>query len=457
MDPAQWWRALHDPQLDSLIERAIRANLDIDIALTRLQEARTRLAGTASGILPQLGVGGGAAHGTGSDLARGRAPQTLVSAENTGRLAQVEQVIGFDAGWDIDLFGKYRREIEAARYDAQAAVWARNAVLIAVVADVARAYVDLRGLQMRLAITRRDAASAQQFHDLVQARYERGLTNELDVNVANRELATLHAAIVPLLAQSNAVQYSIAVLLGQFPEELDAGLAKPGLIPALPQGVEPGLPLDLLKRRPDIQEAERQLAAATARIGVATANLFPRLAITASAGVQSASIGNAPGSHIWSVGPALYWPLLDFGALDAQVSVADLHTHERLVAYRRTVLAAVRDADTAIGNFAAEQQRLQRLEEAMVASERAVSLAAQRYERGLTDLLNVVDAERQQYALEIEYAAAQQSAAEAFVGVYRALGGGWEAYQDIPPLHHRPLPAVLAALRSVVLHEDPQR
>jgi NodT family efflux transporter outer membrane factor (OMF) lipoprotein len=309
---------------------------------------------------------------------------------------------------------------------------------------------------MRLAITRQDVASAQQFRDLVQARYDRGLTNELDVTLANRESASLRAQVAPLAAQLSAVQYSIAVLLGQYPEELIAELDQPGLIPALPQGVEPGLPLDLLKRRPDIQMAERQLAAATARIGVATADLFPRVALTAGAGAQSATIGNVPGSHIWSVGPSVYWPLLDFGSLDALVSVADLKTHEQLVSYKRTVFDAVRDADTAIGNFAAEQDRLKNLDVAMVASERAVSLASQRYDRGLTDFLNVVDAERQEYELENEYAVTQQSAADAFVSLYRALGGGWEQYQGVPSIR-RPLPAVLAIFRRLAVNEDPQK
>jgi outer membrane protein TolC len=216
------------------------------------------------------------------------------------------------------------------------------------------------------------------------------------------------------------------------------------------------LPLELLKRRPDIQEAERQLAAATARIGVATADLFPRLGITAGVGTQSSRLGNVPGSHIWSVGPSVYWPLLDFGALDAKVSIADLQTHERLLSYKRIVFEAVRDADTAIGNYAAEQDRLTNLDVAMVASERAVSLASQRYDRGLTDFLNVVDAERQQYALENQYAATQQSAADAFVGLYRALGGGWEQYQSVPSIH-RPLPAVLAIFRRAAVSEGPQK
>jgi len=254
----------------------------------------------------------------------------------------------------------------------------------------------------------------------------------------------------------HAVQYNIAVLLGQDPDELSAELDKPGLIPALPAKVEPGLPLDLLKRRPDIQVAERQLAAATARIGVATADLFPRVALTAGVGTQSARIGNVPGSHIWSVGPSVYWPLLDFGSLDALVSVADLKTHEQLVSYQSTVFAAVRDADSAIGNFAAEEERLQDLDVAMVASERAVSVASQRYDRGLTDFLNVVDAERQEYALENEYAASQQSAADAFVSLYRALGGGWEQYQNVPAIR-RPLPAIMAIFRRLASSNDPQK
>jgi NodT family efflux transporter outer membrane factor (OMF) lipoprotein len=456
VDLAQWWRSLKDPQLDSLIERAIRANPDIEIALTRLQEARTQEAVFVSDILPAAGVGGGAGHGTGSDLARGRAAPALTSADNTTGVGEIHQVVGFDAGWEIDLFGKYRREIEAARYDAQAAAWTRNAVLISVVADVARAYVDMRGLQMRLDITRRDVASAQQFRDLVQTRFDRGLTNELDVTLATRELARLQSEISPLAAQINAAQYSIAVLLGQYPEELSAELEEPGLIPAIPEQIAPGLPLELLKRRPDIQEAERQLAAATARIGVARADLFPRLAITGGVGTQSSSIGTGQGSHIWSVGPSLYWPLLDFGSLDALVSIADLQTHERLVSYKRTVVDAVRDADTAISTFAAEHDHLRDLDVAMTASERAVSLASQRYDRGLTDFLNVVDAERQEYELEIEYAATQESAADAFVSLYRALGGGWEQYQDVPAIR-LPRPAILAIFRRPAVAEDPQK
>ncbi len=240
VDAAQWWHALNDPQLDALIERAIRANPDIEIALTRLQEARTAQAGLTSTLLPQAGAGAGAAHGSGSDLTRGRAPEALVAGDNGARGGPIQQVVGFDAGWEIDLFGKYRREIEEAKYNTRAAAWARNAVLIAVIADVARAYVDMRGLQMRLAVTRQDVATAEQFRDLVHARYDRGLTNELDVTLADRELATLQSEIAPFVSAINALQYAIAALLGDYPQALAAELAKPGLIPAIPAQVAAG-------------------------------------------------------------------------------------------------------------------------------------------------------------------------------------------------------------------------
>jgi NodT family efflux transporter outer membrane factor (OMF) lipoprotein len=455
VDLAQWWHALNDPELDSLIDRAIRANPDIEIALTRLQEVRTQQAVLVGDALPTVAASGAAGRGTGSDITRAGALAALRAADNKGSLEQIRQLGGFAASWELDLFGGYRRAIEAGNYDIEAAAAFRNAALISVVADMARDYVDMRGLQMRLAIIRDNIAIAEQSRDLQQTRFDRGLTNELDLQLANRELATLRSELPPLQSAIQAAQYSIAVLLGQYPEDLAAELAQPGTLPDLPEAVEPGLPLDLLQRRPDIREAERQLGAATARIGVATANLFPRVAISGGLGTQSASIG-AQGSHIWAFGPSVYWPLLDFGALDALVGIADLQAHERLIAYRKTVIDAVQDADTAIASFVAQEQRLTNLAEAMIASERAVSLAQQRYDRGLTDFLNVVDAERQQYSLEDEYTASQQSAADAFIYLYKALGGGWEQYQDIPAIR-RPEPAVIAGFHRLVAGDDPQK
>jgi NodT family efflux transporter outer membrane factor (OMF) lipoprotein len=290
-------------------------------------------------------------------------------------------------------------------------------VLTSVVADVVRAYVDLRGFQAQLGILRKASDVLRESLRIVSIRYQRGITNELDVALATRELDAFEAQVVPLEAEVGASQYALAVLLGEYPENMVQELAKPTLIPSMPGAAAPGVPLDLLRRRPDIQQAERELAGATARIGVATANLFPQVALVGSIGAQGQAWGTTPNvsKHIWSFGPGAIWPLLDFGALDAQVNIADLEAHLRLVNYRRTIINAVQEVDTALDAYTAQQDRLKNLGEAMIAGQRAVDLSTERYNRGLTDFLNVIDAERQFYDLQEQYAATQVSQGEQFV------------------------------------------
>ena len=456
VDLAAWWQALKDPELDSLIARAIGGNPDVLIALDRLQAARTYEAAIIDTVLPEAegSIGGG--RGTGSDLTRGRASPTLRSANNSAGLTQINVAGGFDALWELDVFGKYRREIEAARYDTEATRAARNGVLVSVIADTARAYVDLRGLQVRASVLAAAIDVLRESLRIVNIRYERGITNELDVTLATRELATLEAQAAPVAAQMQAAEYTIATLLGVYPEDIVKEFASKAMVPAVPGAVATGLPVDLLRRRPDIQQAERELAGATARIGVATASLFPSVAISGAIGFQRQQAPGLPttGAHIWSYGAAAAWPLLDFGQLDAQVEIADLHTRALLVNYRKTIQGAVREVDTNIGLYAAEQLSLGKLETALVASQRAVSLANERYERGLTDYLNVVDAERKEYDIEEQYTGAQVAAAEEFIELFRSLGGGWENYQTLPPIH-RPEPAVIAMFQRVLSRSDP--
>jgi len=238
---------------------------------------------------------------------------------------------------------------------------------------------------MELAEARRGVDAARQTLEFVEARYKGGFTNALDLTLAQRELATLRARLAPLAAQVRAAQYTIAVLLGQYPETLADELESPRAIPPIPPQVQAGLPLDLLHRRPDIREAERQLAAATARIGVATAELFPHLAVTAALGVQYPGLADSlgGGNSIWSVGPSAFWSLLDFGTLDALVDIADLRTREQLVIYRATVINAVREVDAAISQYSAQRDRLDNLGDALVASQQAEGYASERYKRGL--------------------------------------------------------------------------
>jgi outer membrane protein TolC len=233
---------------------------------------------------------------------------------------------------------------------------------------------------------------------------------------------------------------------------LGGELKPPATIPALPGKVDTGLPLDLVRRRLDIREAERNLAGATARIGVATANLFPHVSLSAATGLQSPARVASSG-FIGAVGPSVSWSILDFGTLDAMVGIADLRTRGFLLNYKQTIIRAVEQVDTAMTQYAAQQDRLGSLDNALAASLAAVTLASERYERGLTDFLNVLDAQRAEFELEKQYVIAQETAAHHLVNLFKALGGGWEDHLSLPPIR-KPQPAVFAAFRELLRPKD---
>jgi NodT family efflux transporter outer membrane factor (OMF) lipoprotein len=446
----RWWRALHDQELDSLVDRAVAGNPDVEIALMRVQQAREQEVVAIGAALPQVGISSGEAVSSGNNPTKGRVSQTLNSGVNTTGYQAVTQVSGFDAGWEIDLFGKYRRALEAAIDDTEAALELRNAVLITVVADVARNYVILRGLQAQIAAVRENTVNARKTVDLVQTRFDRGLTNELDVILAKRELATLQAQLPPLLSQAVETESRIALLLGKYSRDLTGELDRSKAIPHTPERIRAGQPVQLLRRRPDIREAERQLAAATARIGMVTADLFPSIALTAGLGEQGgpevAGASHPLHAPLWSFGPGAYWPVLDFGRLDAAINVAEFRARALLINYEKVVQAAVEDVVDAIKRYREELARLRSLGVALEQSRRAVTVSTERYDRGLTDFLNVLDAARQEYLLEIQVATEQAQVAVQYVALYKALGGGWELFQDIPPAPE-PQPAISAMVR----------
>lgn len=462
---ASWWRTLGDAELDSLVQRAVRGNPNVLIALDRLQAARLFEAGLTGTVLPAADASAGYGRGTGSDQTRGRIGEPLHAATNTRGLTDITTVGGFDAVWEIDIFGRLRREMEQARYNAQAAADARNAVLVSVIADVARAYVDLRAAQMRAAVLLSVADALRQGVNIATERYQRGITNELDPTLEKRELATVEAEIPIANAEVSAGEYAIATLLGEYPESLIQELSPPSMIPAVPATIIPavpasvsvGLPLDLLRRRPDIEEAERQVASANAGIGVATAELFPQVIATGALGFQRGSTGTATlGQHIWSAGPGVIWPLLDFGVLDARVQIANFETRAALENYKATIETAVQQVDSSLTRFSAEEQSLASLNDALTASKRALTLATERYNRGIIDYLNVVDAQRQEYVIEEQYVSTQASVDEQYIDLYRDLGGGWQRFDKIPSVP-RPLPAVIAIFRDTLARSNPGR
>ena len=449
VDLTQWWRSFRDPQLVALVERSIVANPDIAIALSRLQQARALQFVAMGAALPKGELSAGAAYGTGSDNTRARIAETLHSAANTGGYDHVDEAGGFVTAWELDIFGKLRREIEASQLDALAAAKARDAVLVSVIADVARAYIELRGFQAQIAVTRSNIESARRRVQFVRDRFNQGLTNELDVTLAQRQLAAFEARLGPLTGQVQSSQYVIAVLLGQYPESLVKGLRTGGPAPRFPATVPTGLPVDLLQRRADIQQAELEIGVATARVGSAIADLFPRVAVTSALGGQGgprASTGT-PITFIGAIGPSLYWPVLDFGTLDARIEAADFRAREALLRYKAKVLGAVQEVDQAIAGYNGQQSRLNSLSRARSAALDAVRLSTERYERGLTDFLNVLDAERERFEIEAQYEISRRTAGVQLVALYKALGGGWERYQAVPPIRV-PEPAIIAAARE---------
>ena len=293
--------------------------------------------------VPQLNASAGGGVGTGDDNTKGRAAQALRNGENPDNLASRTAVGGLDAEWEIDFFGKIASRVQSQVYTAEGLREARDWVYVVMAADIARLYFDLRARQDRLQILYRSIDAAQKVVDLTQTRLDRGLTNELDVLLAKRELETLQADVDPLKALIESNGYAIAVLLGEYPEAIARQLRRTAAVPRLPAGAPVGTPVDLLRRRPDIREAERYLAASVADIDARTADLFPNVAITAGGGAQGGT-RSGPGipiTWIGSVGPTLDAAILDFGALDAKVEIADFRAHELAAAYKQTILVAV--------------------------------------------------------------------------------------------------------------------
>ena len=440
IDLARWWESFDDAELNSLVRRSIESNLDLRIAIARLQETRELEWATVGGYVPGLGSIGASftatgARGSGTNSTAGREPGSINSAINASGLKQVTHDIGIDATWELDLFGRMGRLAEAVQADTQAAVEARNDVLLTLIADVAHNYVEVRTLQLRLEIAQEYVDTERRTVKLVRLRRERLIGNQLDVALAERQLSAALSRVAPLQSAIAAAQRRVAVLLGEFPEALRGELDRPGPLPALPPGVAPGLPAALLRRRPDIRNAERQLAAITARAGVATADLFPRVVFVSGAGFEGQGLGITPviNKNIYSIGPALYWPFLDFGRLEALVLALDFQGQQSFYTYRRTVINAVREVDDALTGYSAAQDQLRQLSDAVASSNEAVQLATERFQNGLTDFLNVLDAQRSLDDLQDQFAWRNSRKWTSSSCCTKLLGGGWEGYETPRP------------------------
>lgn len=455
-DLAHWWEAMHDPELNSLLSRAVAHNLDVQIAIYRLQQSRALLTQFVGQALPDLVLSGVGGQGTTSNISRGGLVDgPLAASVNPSGLRQVSEVLGVDAEFELDIFGNLRREGQALAADTVAAAEVRNQVLVTLLGDVARTYADMRALQKRVSIAEMAIDVQRNAADVERQRFQRGITNELDSALADREVETTEASLPPLQAELLMAKRNLAVLLGEEPDALLHELDAMAPLPRPPAEVGSGLPIDLLRRRPDVRQAEAQLIATNARLDVATSFLYPRVFLTAAGGFEGQGLGREPIVYrgIWQAAPAISWPLLDFGTVDANIQAWNQATRAQAASFQKTVLVAINEVDNDLTTYDAERRRLESLSRALADAQRALDLATQRYNRGIIDYLNVLDAQRSLFALQDQQAISENFAVADFVNVCQSLGGGWEGFAPPPPLK-APLPAILATVRDAVGKSD---
>jgi len=414
---AAWWQEFGDPELDGLVRRALGANLDLRIALDRVRAARAVFVERNFDYAPHVQLDGGYAHS--NEQGPGFGP---------GRVDIESDTLGFDAAWEIDLFGHVRRSVEAARADLGAEQSSFRDAEVTVAGEVARSYFELRGAQKRLAVARQNLASEQTTLELTQLREQAGRGSELDVQRSRARFKATEATIPSLEATERQAGYRLAVLLGERPGALDEELqAIP--IPAYAKALPIGDPTELLRRRPDVRAAERQLAAATARVGVATADLFPRVSITGFVGFLSGDVGHLFGTtapndaRAWSVTPTVSWAAFDFGSVRARLRASKAQSDAAAANYEKVVLTALEDTEGSFLVYSKRQEQLKSLSEQADASRRAAELADIQYREGVADFLVLLDAQRTELEAEDSVAQAEADVNVAVVAIYKALGG----------------------------------
>jgi outer membrane protein, multidrug efflux system len=419
---AAWWKNFNDTNLDSLMAMAVESNLTLHIAEAHVLEARAERGVVAGGLWPSIGAS--ASYTRNRFGAHSFPPLAGFGIPLDYNLYNA----GFDATWELDIFGGTRRAVEAANAELGAAEYGQRNVLVSLLAEVARDYIGARSYQQRLAITRNNIRVEQDVLDLTSNRFQSGLSSDLDVQQALAVLTSTEAQVPALETGFRQSVYSLAVLLACPPGALLDEMSAEKPIPVTPPTVPVGLPSDLLQRRPDVQRAERELAAATARIGAAKSDYFPKFSLTGFAALESVSAGDwfNYASHTWSAGPTVQWELFEAGSIRANVRVQNARQEQALDAYQQTVLTALEDAENALTAYAKEQVRRQSLSQSVEANQQALELSSQLYKSGLVDFLRVLDSERSLYQAQDALVQSDQSVSLDLVQLYKALGGGWQ-------------------------------
>jgi NodT family efflux transporter outer membrane factor (OMF) lipoprotein len=455
VDLGRWWESFNDPALNHLISLGIKSSLDVRLAEARVREARAQLQMNVAALFPTVdgtasytrsrtsknaiafGSGtssstttGGTTGGTGTGTTTGTtSASSLPFTIGTTNLYQA----GFDAGWEIDVFGGTRRAIEAAQDTLEAQIDARRNATVTLLSEVARNYIILRGVQSELAIVQDNVASQKDFLNLTHAKFQAGIATDLDVARQEAQVASTESELPTLQTEIQQAIHRLGVLLDRNPTDLEAELTPIAPLPGGPPQVPVGLPSDLLRRRPDVLQAERQLAAASANIGVATAELFPKFNLTGSLGVESLQLKSFANSasEFWSFGPSVSWRIFDAGEILANVRVQNARQAQAFILYRQAVIQSFSDVEDALVAYHQEFSRREALQRSVEANHRSVALAKQLNQAGLVDFLNVLTAEQSLFLSQDQLAQSDQTVSTNLVALYKALGGGWEVTEQM--------------------------
>jgi NodT family efflux transporter outer membrane factor (OMF) lipoprotein len=432
---AEWWTTLRDPELDKLIQRSLQGNLSLQRTAERIYQSRSNLKLVGAGLYPTVKYGGTYAYvNTGNNGGFGSLTGSSNNNSSSGGNNQPAGINsslwqqGLDATWEIDVFGGQRRQIEAAADDLDAAVEDRRSAMVSLIAEVAHDYLELRGLQERLAIAQENLHLQQDTLDLTLSLRQAGFSSELDVSRAQTQVSQTRASIVPLRTQITQTEYAIDTLLGLTPGALATELEKKTPVPPVPSVVSIGVPSSLLRRRPDIRSAERAIAAANARIGQYVADYYPKFSVSGYFGSDATTLQHVFDweSHYFLVDPGFSWTILDFNRTAANIEMQKALYRQAMLSYEDTVLTALREVDDALVAYGNEQDHHAALADAVVSARAAVDISRDQYKQGLIDFLQVLDAQRQLLSAQDDLAQSDQSVSTNLVALYKALGGGWE-------------------------------
>jgi len=428
-----WWKEFHDPVLDSLICRTLACNYDLRNATIKIREARALYRIEEANLWPNLSFQALYAHQRFSKNALGTTGPLSANGGGLGLgsfLVRTQDLFQatFDATWEIDIFGGIQRGVEAQYALYGAAIENRRDVLVSLLSEVALNYMDLRGYQQQILVAEKNICIQKETLSITEQRLNAGLDTDLDVERVKALLATTQAAIPPLRTLVKQAIHRLSILTGKEPGALYCELCPVQDLPCNPPVVPTGIPAQLICRRPDIREAERQLASASANIGVAIAQLYPQISLSGDIGYQSNSLGNfiSPGSSMYTFGPTLNLPIFNAGALEAGVKVNKARFQEALMTYRQTILKALEEVENAMVAYGQEHAHYCYLQQAYEANKKSVALAQEQFTKGLVDFLNVLSAEENLYTSENNLLISRVALSTDLVAIYKALGGGWE-------------------------------